>query len=179
MILDLSDYFAVFVSLMNDKIPKTSKGPLEFEYRDVNDVALSSIKSLLNDTNWQFDENMTADEMFDIITTKVNEYVDTSAPLQVVSIPSHKVIREKWMTKDISKSTNKLHNLRLNTIQVRQFRNAHNRSVRLAKSSYYGNLLRDYKYDMVKTWRLLNKLTGKGNVRSTLPEYFNVNGVSN
>jgi len=63
----------------------------------------------------------------------------------------------------------------LNILNYGEHNCSHNKLKRRLKSSYYGNILENHKYDMKKSWSILNGLIGKQNDKSTLPNSFIIN----
>ena len=104
------------------------------------------------------------------------------APLKTVTIGHRYVIREKWMTKGILKSShnlNKLHskiykknnnNVSINDYTI--YRNLYNRLIRIAKATHYSEQIEQHRGS--KTWTILNKLFGKNHDKSN-PQIVNIN----
>ena len=57
------------------------------------------------------------------------------------------------------------------------YRNIYNNIKHKAKEAYYQALLHKYNNDIRKTWKVLNTITGRVSIRSTISETFMVNGV--
>ena len=55
------------------------------------------------------------------------------------------------------------------------YRNKFNSLKRIAKQSYYSNLLDEYRLDMKKTWKILNNLVGRTSDKYSISEIFNIN----
>ncbi len=58
----------------------------------------------------------------------------------------------------------------------RKNRNLYNRLKRLARETYYCQILSNFKNDIKNTWRTIRPLTGKTNEKTTITEEFKING---
>ena len=61
-------------------------------------------------------------------------------------------------------------------IKFIEYRNMHNKLKRKAKEQYFHELLDNYKHDVRKTWSVINNIIGRQNDKSSIPEFFRVNG---
>ena len=57
-----------------------------------------------------------------------------------------------------------------------EYRNMYNKLKRKAKEQYFHELLDTYKHDVRKTWSVINNIIGRQNDKSSIPEFFRVNG---
>ena len=55
-------------------------------------------------------------------------------------------------------------------------RNQFNRIKRIAKETYYKQLLEQYRNNIKKTWGVINTLIGKTNDKTGITDSFNING---
>ena len=56
--------------------------------------------------------SLCVDEQSEFLSSKIQEYIDLCVPLKTVTIGHRYVIREKWMTKGLLKSSLNLNKLR-------------------------------------------------------------------
>ena len=99
-------------------------------------------------------------------SNNIQEYID----LCVLTIGHRYVIREKWMTKGLLKSSLNLNKIRIkisknnnnvSIIEYKMYRNLYNRLIRIAKAAYYNEQIEQHRGNISKTWKILNKLLGK------------------
>ncbi len=62
------------------------------------------------------------------------------------------------------------------SINYAKYRNLLN-DLKVAKQSYYSQLLKDYKNDIRKTWGVINALVGKTNDKSSISDIFKINNT--
>ena len=129
--------------------------------------------------------SLSVDEQSDFLSSKIQEYIDLCAPLKTVTIGHRYVIREKWMTKGLLKSSNNLNKLRSkiskknNNVSINDYkiyRNLYNRLIRIAKATHYSEQIEQHRGNISKTWKILNKLLGKNHDKSN-PQIFNINNI--
>ena len=63
LIKDLSDHLPIFLSLANDKVKSTSKGPLTFEHRKISPEQHKTLTERLSQTNWTYLNNMEIEDL--------------------------------------------------------------------------------------------------------------------
>ena len=183
LIADISDHFPVLLFL-NNKTAKTNTKST-FSFRKIDNESTNSIKRLLHATDWSVMHSQCVDEQSEFLSNKMNEYINLCAPLKTVTIGHKHVIREKWMTKGLLKSSHNLNKLRSklsmnnNNITVNKYktyRNLYNRLIRVAKTTHYSEQIERHRGNISKTWKIINKLIGKNNDKSN-PQIFNINNI--
>lgn len=173
--LDISDHFPVFVLVGTKQTPKGK--PLEVKHRKIDDSAITNLKSLLLNTDWSYLNHLLIDDQFDALVKMITEYLDICAPLKIVKIPYAYAKRNNWMTKGLLKSSRVMSKLRKemmgkptchdSTLKYNRYRNFYNRLIKVARSTYYGNLFENCKGDISATWRTLNELIGKSHDKTS------------
>ena len=108
--VDISDHFPVLLFLKNKNSKPNRKST--FSFRKIDNVSTDYIKRLLQATDWWTMHSLCVDEQSEFLSSKIQEYIDLYVPLKTVTIGHRYVIREKWMTKCILKSSLNLNKLR-------------------------------------------------------------------
>ena len=125
------------------------------------------------------------DEQSEFLSKKIHEYINLCAPLKTVTISHKHVIREKWMTKGLLKSSHNLDKLRSkismnnNNVAVNKYktyRNLYNRLIRVAKTTHYSEQIELHRGNISKTWKIINKLIGKNHDKSN-SQIVNINNT--
>ena len=178
---DISDRFPVLLFL-NNKTAKTNMKST-FSFRKIDNESTNSIKRLLHATDWSIMHSQCVDEQF--LSNKMNEYINLCAPLKTVTIGHKHVIREKWMTKGLLKSSHNLNKLRSkvsmnnNNVTVNKYktyRNLYSRLIRIAKTTHYSEQIEHHRGNISKTWKIINKLIGKNHDKSN-SQILNINNI--
>ena len=181
--VDISDHFPVLLFLNNKNYKPNRKST--FTFRKIDNDSTNYIKRLLQATDWSTMHSLSVDEQSDFLSSKIQEYIDLCAPLKTVTIGHRYVIREKWMTKGLLKSSNNLNKLRSkisknnNNVSINDYniyRNLYNRLIRIAKATHYSEQIEQHRGNISKTWTILNKLLGKNHDKSN-PQIFNINNI--
>ena len=180
---------AIVLSGISDHLPcclfygvskKYKKKPLVIEGRKINEDNLLKIHNELSEIDWGVLENFDTDQAYKYFKDNLVKVIDTHAPTKSISISPKNIIKEKWMTTGLLKSSkicDKLYKAQLgldanSNAHTRYvfYRNEFNRLKRAAKKEYYLNLLIEYKNDSKKLWGVLNKVIGKTRIKLDLPE---------
>ena len=154
----------------------------------MNDEQINTIIRSLENTDWNSiandnDINSTYDHFITKLWDTINEY----APEKNVTINKNNIIRQPWMTSGLLQSINTRHKLFIKAfgnLAIAQYqsyikyRNVLNSLKRTTKQSYYGNLLTEYKYDIRKTWKILNTIIGGTNDKTSILDNCIINGSS-
>ena len=95
--------------------------------------------------------------------------------LKRITIPHKKILVQPWMTKGIQTSSNKAQKMFIKCAKSRRSDESHKRYVTYrnilnklkykAKKEYYRSILNEYKHDMKKTWKTINNIIGRSNVK--------------
>jgi hypothetical protein len=144
--VNLSDHFPVFCFFGSQIVIKPTK-PLIFKYRPMTDIVLGLITNTLDDTNWDNLLNADTIQAYENFTSKLNDIVHRHAPEKTVTIQPNFIIREKWMTKGLMKSSRNLNKLyrkcskkpqtHQSYIHYKTYRNCYNKLKLAAKTIYY------------------------------------------
>ena len=185
LITDLSDHMPVVcITSYKNKKYKNRKA-LIFEQRPFNENNLARISLELQQVDWSLMTNMNVNEAYCHFIEKINQIVDEIAPIKQVKIPSHRIIRDPWMSSGLLKSSCTCNTLyRKSFVKSRghqltqtytKYRNSYNQLKRTAKRIYYRNLFNEYKYDARKTWTTINTIIGRTNDKSSITQSFTIN----
>ena len=120
-------------------------------------------------------------QFMNIVTQLLEKY----APEKVVKIPKRRIIKNPWMTSGLLKSARTRDTLyakslnkpkdNITVLKFTKYRNTFNKIKKVAKESYFANLLNEYKNDLRKTWTVINKLIGRNNDKSSISDNFIIN----
>ena len=183
---DISDHLPVFAFF--NKIPnkKEHKGPLKFQYRQINDKNLAKVRDDLSSHDWSGVQSVSVDEAFDTIITTVNQSVQVHCPLKTANISEKNIIREPWMTSGLLKSSkiiNKKYRKSLycdklspEYLNLKNKQRIFNKVKSKAKYEYYKEQIDLAKNSSSRTWKILNQLIGKLNDKSGISDQFVING---
>ena len=139
-----------------------------FSFRKIDNESTNSIKRLLHATDWSIMHS-------EFLSNKMNEYINLCAPLKTVTLGYKHVIREKWMTKGLLKSSHNLNKLRskqsmnnnnFTVNKYKTYRNLYKRLIRVAKTTHYSEQIEHHRGNISKTWIIINKLIGKNHDKS-------------
>ena len=181
--VDISYHFPVLL-FVNNKHSKPNRKST-FTFRKFDNDSTNYIKRLLQATDWSTMHSLSVDEQSEFLSNKIHEYIDLCVPLKTVTIGHKYVIREKWMTRGLLKSSlnqNKLrskiskNNNNISINEYKTYRNLYNRLIRIAKATHYSELIEQHRGNISKTWKILNKLLGK-NLNKSNPQIFNINNI--
>jgi len=185
LISNLSDHLPIFCSVGNSYNKNTHNAPLTIETRTITEEVITRIKTSMMQTDWDYLDQLSANEAYEQFVYKIQSLLDEHAPLKQIIIPSKRIIRDPWLTKGLIKSSLKCSKLYKNCVHISKtnnlykeyikYRNIYNNLKRLAKQNYYAALFTEYKHDIRKTWKLINSTLGKNNDKSTTNKIFQVN----
>jgi len=183
---DMSDHLPIFTFFGKQK--RKEKVPLNFTYRPLDDERIFKIQRQLHQMDWSQLDNLPINNAFESFTNILLKTLDTFAPLKDVTIPHKNIIRDPWITPALLVSSKKRTKLYKQCIlkdksdelycKYVKYRNVFNKMKRLSKSQYYSNLLRKYRDDIRKTWKVLNSIIGSNNDKSNISNSFLIDGVS-
>ena len=182
---DLSDHLPSIINL-HDQLSKAS-GHIEFKCRSLNKNKLESINRELLSTDWTNLNNSNVNTALDEFQSKIEECLDSIAPLKIKRIPLHKIWREQWITKGISNSMRKCTQLYKQSIKINSssntlhkyklYRNCLTRIKRKAKIDYYTQQCYALKSNTKKLWHLINKIINKTNDKDSVINYITVDNI--
>ena len=102
------------------------------------------------------------DDCFKFIATKISKAVNDQCPEKLITIPAKQIKRQPWITNGIlrsSRKNDKLYKLCIGKpsnspefLKYREYRNIFNKTKRLAKKTYYSELLETHKSNISQTW---------------------------
>ena len=181
--VDISDHFPVLLFLKNKNSKPNRKS--NFSFRKIDNVSTKYVKGLRQATDWLTMHSLCVDEQSEFLSSKIREYIDLCVPLKTVTIGHRYVIREKWITKGLLKSSLNLNKLRskiaknnnnVSIIQYKMYRNLYNRLIRIAKAAYYSEQIEQHRGNISKILKIQNKLLGKNHDKSN-PHIFNIYNI--
>ena len=168
-----------------EKAAHKTKKELTFQHRNIDENAINRMKILLSQIDWSHLHTFTVENAYQNFIEKINRIINTVAPLKKVTIKPNNVIKDPWMTRGLMKSSRTsarlyhqcVHKSRTSTEYKKyiKFRNIYNILKRNAKSEYYAKLFEEYKNDVRKTFKVINKIIGKTNNKSTIAQTFKLN----
>ena len=182
---DLSDHLPSIINL-HDQLSKVS-GHIEFKCRSLNKNKLESINRELLSTDWTNLNNSNVNIALDEFQLKIEECLDSIAPLKIKMIPLHKIWHKQWITKGISNSMHKCTQLYKQSIKTNSssntlhkyklYRNCLTRIKRKAKIDYYTQQCYALKSDTKKLWQLINKIINKTNDKDSVINYITIDKI--
>ncbi len=180
ILADMSDHLPCLLLL--DKKCKKQQGPVTTTKHSLSALNIEKIKSDLVTTDWTFLSTLNVEDSFKAFIEKVNLILDKYAPLKTKTIPSKYIIRDKWMTPGLLKSSFVLDKMYKKCIGKSKdsiehadyvtYRNRYNSLKRFAKKKYYSDMICKFKHDSKKLWATLNDIIGKKNDKSSISDTF-------
>ena len=137
---------------------------------------LDILSENLNKVN--FSDSVHPNSKLDSLIEVLQESIDTVFPLRQLSRKQQKELRNPWVTPSIVKSTKKCKLLfkkflkeKSKTSQTvfKKYRNQLNRVIEAAKDMHDFNEFQKVENDIKKTWKLINKKSGRINAKTNLP----------
>ena len=153
--------------------------------RCVTDHTVNQLIQYLNLFDWSNLNMYDTEQSFDMFMNVLNTGMDNYMPEVTKTLPSKKIIREPWVTKGIVNCVRKckrLYSKSLNTNMIQdrtkyvEYRNVLNKAKRNAKCMYYNNFFVENYGNVKKSWKMLNKLIGRSNDKSCIPDCILHNG---
>ena len=185
LVTDISDHLPVFCFITSQNIKLKSYKPLIFEKRQINEKVTNQIQTMIEQTNWNYLDDININDACDELTEKIKDTLDLYAPLKTIKIPHTNIIRDPWMTKGLIKSSNTCSKLYRKSIKQSKtdgtyktyikYRNLYNQIKRVAKQTYYAQQLAKYQHDIRQTWKIINNTMGKTNNKSDISQTFKDN----
>jgi hypothetical protein len=158
--------------------------PLTIEHRKMTPQNTSQIANTLSQTNWDHLNTLHVNEAFNKFTKTLQASIDAYAPVKRITIPHNKILIQPWMTKGIQTFSNKAQKMFIKCAKCRRSDESHKRYVTYrnilkklkykAKKEYYRSILNDYKYNMKKTWKTINTIIGRTNVKHKGAQEFKI-----
>ena len=182
--IDISDHFPVFVFFGKKQVARGKT--VTFQCRRISEEATNNIKILLRATDWSMLMHLPVDEQFELFNRKLNEYINECSPIKTITVRSRYIIRKKWMTKGLLRSSLNLHKLCRKMTgkctaddmsqNYRSFRNLYNRLIRITKAKYFSELIEIYRHNISKTWGVLKSIIGTNNEKTNC-RIFKIDGA--
>ena len=97
--------------LLAGKDHKPANVPLIIKCRPTDDTTLANIYKELENTNWDYLSNLSVNESWQSFHQKLNETINTFAPLKTIKISNSCKIKQPWMTSGLLKSSHTLNKL--------------------------------------------------------------------
>ena len=117
LISDISDHMPSVVNIHDQKHDNIKS--LEFTCRSINNKRkITELNNLLSVIDWTILHQSNVNLAFNQLQTIIEECMDKIAPIKHVMIPSHKIWREPWITKGLSKSMNTCTQLYKDTLKI-------------------------------------------------------------
>ena len=123
-------------------------------------------------------------KQLNLLYSVIETGLDIHMPKQTIRCGQKKILNEPWLTKGIlasSKRCKKLYRQYLDGTILKQkyveYRNSLNRIKRRAKIFYYANYFATNQSNMKMCWKMLNRVLGRVNDKSSLPTYILDNGI--
>ena len=187
LITDISDHFPVLLSYNNSLTQPNITSPLIIKTRKMNNEKINKINESLLHTNWNILNTDNVQTAFQNFVDKINEVVNKHAPEKEIKVRNKDIIRNPWITHGLLKSARKLDSLykmqknkpegHQARVKYKNYKLYYNRIKRQSKTMYYADLIANVKFDIRKTWKVLNGLTGKNKDKSSIPNNFIYNNT--
>jgi hypothetical protein len=181
LLTDISDHLPIFVCL-GQQTSKHKKSFINVTKRIFNAGNIQAINDILLNRNWDYLNDLSANEAYNDFAKILEEILDTVAPIQTKTIRGKYLKRDPWMTRGLLKSSQnvtKLYRKHLRCPKSHichtkyiEYRNLSNRLKRAAKRQYYLGQLHENRHNIKRTWQVLNHTLGRNNDKSNAAQYF-------
>ena len=186
LISDISDHMPSIVNIHNQKHDNIKS--LEFTCRSIKTKRkITELNNLLSTVDWTILHQSNVNLAFNQLQTIIEECMDKFAPIKHVTIPGHKIWREPWITKGLSKSMNTCTQLYRDTLKnnappeiqnkYKSCRNCLTKLKRNGKVNYYVNKCYSLKSNVKKLWQLINSIIKGINDKTNLIDHIAVNNI--
>ena len=179
---DISDHMPSILNIHDYSNNKSIL--LEFTCQNLTDEKIRNINHLMTQENWTNLDKENVNIAFQQFHDKLDHILDKIAPIKNIKIPGHKIWHDPWITKGISKSTNKCLKLYKNSVKTgatvqtilhyKKYRNTLTKIKCKAKIDYYINRSYALKSNLSKLWKLINNVIGRTSDKSSVIEYITV-----
>ena len=186
IITDVADHFGTFYSVCDEK--RSSKSIQYKKARFYTENNLLNFKKLLDDTDFSHILQINCpNESFNKFISKYKNAFDKAFPLKSVKINNKYIKREPWITPGLLTSsrtrtkllTKKLRNpTNINIHTFSSYNNLYNKVKRATKANYYHVIIEENKFNMKKTWIVLNEIIGRKNDKSNFAQECIIGGNS-
>ena len=180
----ISDHFAVFVSFSKCGRTKDCSSYVEVERRKINDLSLATLKSSLENCDWERLKGIQdAECAYSEFAHVISDNFDACCPVVSYKVKKND-IDKPYITTEIKALIRQKHKVQRKyskspVIYGSEFRAIRNRvksAIRSAKSQFYKQRLEEGCSDGKKTWNTINSILGRGKTVK-LPDKFFINNV--
>lgn len=179
VLTDISDHFPVvlFIDLAGKSILSCHKTKAKV----LNERTLQQLRESLQAKTWDSVYHCRdPDTAYNTLATEITESFCRTIPEKIVTCRT--VDQNPWLTKGILKSINHKNKLyrryinnpsEANKREYNSYRNKLTHIIRKNKRSYYADAIDASQGDSKKSWKVLNKVLGRGNKPTVLPDIKN------
>ena len=185
ILCDTSDHLPCMIKV-KDKGILEQNSDRKVTGRCLSDNNITRLIAHLNSFNWENLNMFQVEEAFENFMCTLNTGLDNIMPIKEKLVKAKKIIREPWMTKSLYNCSRKCKKLYSKWVQNRtditeiaykNYRNTFNSVKRKSKFLYIDNFFKENQNNMKRSWKMLNKIIGRCQDRSTLPTYIMNNGI--
>ena len=179
----MSDHLPCLLKLNDPSI--FIKPPTKITTRGLNHEKISELKNKLLKINW--DDKLgkgTVTEQYTTFHDTLQNIIDEVAPYHTIKIPNNKIIKNPWLSVGLHKCHKKHQKLYKETLKhtctnedhlrYKTYRNKLKQILRNAKEDYDRNKCTEYRNNISRLWKMINKLTNKTNDKANIIEYLKV-----
>ena len=182
---DISDDFGTFISISTKKLNKTK--PNQLIIRDTNsfnyEMFLEELENRLQVESLA--ESDPVNKQFEAFYEIFHETIDKFAPAKKASRKEKRIYFKPWLSKSILKSITKKNSLfrklyknftESNLEVYKKYRNTLNRTIKLAKETYYKETIDSAKGDSKKLWKIIDTLINSKNKEKNFSQKLDIEG---
>ena len=191
LVNNLSDHFPYFITLDYLKFCKPPSKRIRLQ-----SSSTASFEKFKQDLQMEISDNglrlsNDANESYETFDKLIRQLLNKHFPVKYVKFNKYKHPKSKWMTQGILRSILFKDNLYLKLkatptdstqhdnilTNYRTYTKILRQSINLAKKKYYLSCFDKFKYDMKKTWSVINDVLNKNKSKKSFPDYFEVDGI--
>ena len=182
---DINDHFGTFISISTKKLNKTK--PNQLIICDMNsfnyEMFLEELENCLQVES--LTESDPVNKQFEAFYEIFHETIDKFAPAKKGSRKEKRIYFKPWLSKNILKSITKKNglfrklykNFTDSNLEVyKKYRNTLNKTIKLAKETYYKETIDSDKGDSKKLWKIIDTLINSKNKEKKFPQKLDIEG---
>ena len=173
IIADVSDHLPVFITT-DLKLYRNETDQIETEVRQLKDQNIQYFKSELSKVNWEVEcSGEDVNQSYRNFISKFDYLYDKCCPKSTKKVNQHKdKMRSPWLSYRLLKCIRRKNRLYRSFIRkpteankeaYKKYRNRLNTTLRLAKQTYFSNILEKERNNMRNTWKILNSIIRPNN----------------
>ena len=186
ILTDVSDHYGT-VTLCSNKITSPNPSAQLKCVRYFSETNINSFNLKLNETNFEevYQTNC-PNKAYDAFMKLYKQIFEETFPLKNIRVNKKFIKQQPWVTNGLLTSGRRKQKLYLKKLKFptdtniksyKTYLNIYNKTKQTLKRNYFNLTLEEHKFDMKKTWSILNQAIGKHTTKSQYPKSLKVNNI--